>query len=218
MVVVEACAAGEDLHALSFERFEIFDGRALGAGDKSAAVVEEDRFRQRVLLRQGKDKSLEQRFAERVLALAHVVFGNGDYDVFLPLLKRRAHDGFVGHVLFGAGGVDRDGKPRFALLFGADGEAVLSGETDEILHGGVVIDEHLHSLRRGERVDRLFRLYDRHRAGFAESVHGNHIKDLLIIIFLRREYHIFDNRYIKNMDKTGGTIGSAGLSVSKRDF
>ena len=79
----------------------------------------------------------------------------------------------------------------FALLFGADGEAVLSGETDEILHGGVVIDEHLHGLRRSERVDRLLRLYDRHRAGFAESVYGNHIKDLLIGIFYEENTTFF---------------------------
>ena len=142
-----------------------------------------------------------------------MVFGNGDDDVFLPLLAGRADDGPVGRLLFCAGGVDRDGKPRFALLFGADGKAVLSGKTDEVLHGGVVIDEHLHSLRRGERVDRLFRLYDRHRAGFAESIHGNHIKDLLISVFLRREYHIFHNRYIRNMDKNGGTIGSAVFRI-----
>ena len=191
MVVVKACAAGENVHALRFERFEIFDGRALRAGDESAAIIEEDRFRQRVLLRQRENEGLEQRLAERFLALAHVVFGNGDYDVFLPLLERRAYDGFVGHVLLGAGGVDRDGKLRFALLFGADGEAVLSGETDEILHGGVVIDEHLHGLRRSERVDRFFRLYDRHRAGFAESVYGNHIKDLLIRIFYEENTTFF---------------------------
>lgn len=68
---------------------------------------------------------------------------------------------------------------------------VLSGETDEILHGGVVIDEHLHGLRRSERVDRFFRLYDRHRAGFAESVYGNHIKDLLIGIFYEENTTFF---------------------------
>ena len=126
MVVVKACAAGENVHALRFERFEIFDGRALRAGDESAAIIEEDRFRQRVLLRQRENEGLEQRLAERFLALAHVVFGNGDYDVFLPLLERRAYDGFVGHVLLGAGGVDRDGKLHFALLFGASG-AVIGG-------------------------------------------------------------------------------------------
>ena len=74
---------------------------------------------------------------------------------------------------------------------GISAGAETSGETDEILHGGVVIDEHLHGRRRSERVDRLFRLYDRHRAGFAESVYGNHIKDLLIGIFYEENTTFF---------------------------
>ncbi len=110
---------------------------------------------------------------------------------FSPCLRGAHTTASSATSFFGAGGVDRDRKLRFALLFGADGKAVLSGETDEILHGGVVIDEHLHGLRRSERVDRLLRLYDRHRAGFAKSVYGNHIKDLLIGIFYEENTTFF---------------------------
>ena len=100
MIVVKARAAGQNLHALRFQRLEIGDGRTLGAGDVSAAVVEENGLRQRVLLRKCEDKRLEQRFAERFLTLAHMVLGNGDDDVLPALLGRSADNGVVGPLSF----------------------------------------------------------------------------------------------------------------------
>ena len=65
-VVVEAGAAGQNLHALVGQRLEVIQaGRAL-AGEVGAAVVEEHGCRQLVLLGHGIDKGLHEVAAELV--------------------------------------------------------------------------------------------------------------------------------------------------------
>ena len=78
---IQAGAAGQDLHALCFQRLEILQhGRAF-TGQRCAAVIEQNSLGQLVLLGQRKYKGLEQGLTQLLAAFAHRGRGNRNHRI-----------------------------------------------------------------------------------------------------------------------------------------
>ena len=94
-VVVQAGAAGADLHTLCLHVLQVLDGDGTLGGDLGAAVIEQDGAGQTLLLAQGVEKALHQRGTQRIVTGAKAV-GADDHHGVVPVIR-------------GAGGLLRSG-------------------------------------------------------------------------------------------------------------
>ena len=88
--MIQTRAAGQNFNALCFQLLEILQCHSAFAGQLCAAVVEQYRLWQFVLLRQRIDKSLHEHGAQRIIAGSHAC-GRDDNNGIV-CLHRRTHN------------------------------------------------------------------------------------------------------------------------------
>ena len=170
-VIVQAGAAGHDLHTFRFQRLEVLQhGRAL-TGQGCTAVIEQNRLGQLVLLRQGKHERLEQGLAQLLGPGTHSVCANGHHGVRAGV--RHAD----GRGLFSRRGLP-NGKQHsvfpFGQLFGAVLITLLLGHLGQVLHGDLVVHQNFHLTSTLQLRNSALGLDDRQRAGVSSCINMSH--------------------------------------------
>ena len=93
-VIIQAGAAGHDLHALGLQSFQIFQRVRTLAGQRRAAIVEKDGLRKIVKFCQGINEPFHQDCAQFIVSFTH--FARTQHDYFFLLAAVRQTGGLSG--------------------------------------------------------------------------------------------------------------------------
>ena len=174
--MVETGTAGQNLHTERCQVFQILERCRVFAGQACAAVVEQNRARQVLLLGERKNKAFHQNTAQFLIALAHMVGGNDNDRLFLRR-RYRAGNLLIGFCL--ADGIfSRDCHAELLVraLFGRDRAALALRKAGQILHRNFVIYQRLHRARAVQILQRVQRFDDRNWTCIADRIHLYHNK------------------------------------------
>ena len=173
--MVQAGAAGHDLHALAFQQLQIRQRRRTLNRKLCPAVVQQNGVRQNVLLGEGVDEGLHQSLAQNRVTAAHFIAGQYHHGALGTGVRDAGGGLFFCGSLHGGQALFGEGQHHLIMIgcqsvaFGR--QLFLTGHLQKILHRDGVIHRHGHGVARGHLGQDLFGFHNGDGARLAHGVY-----------------------------------------------